>query len=209
MSIPTDPERPARPQYGEYATPEEQRARIKQPDASRALEDGSRADSASRRRSPRRSRSSPRRVGRRRHPARSRSLTTDTSDQAVRRRNLDRVVTWMLLGYGLFTVVTQIPSYLDYAGFASSFFSILGVNVTLTDPAGAQAWGIAAAVVLGVGWLLTAVLSWLRMRSGHRGWWVPLVGGIVFTFAAACLMIVPLMNDPAVWPALEKALLAA
>ncbi len=83
------------------------------------------------------------------------------------------------------------------------------MNVTLTDPAGAQAWGTAAAVVLGVGWLLTAVLSWLRLRSGHRAWWVPLVGGVVFTFAAACLMVVPLMNDPAVWPALEKALLPA
>jgi len=208
MSIPTDPERPARPQYGEYATPEEQRARIKQPDASRALEEGHALTPAP----PAVVAPVAKQPSARRPAPASGTVSlahTDTSDQAVRRRNLDRVVTWMLLGYGLFTVVTQIPSYLDYAGFASSFFSILGVNVTLTDPAGAQVWGTAAAVVLGAGWLLTAVLSWLRMRSGHRGWWVPLVGGVVFTFAAACLMIVPLMTDPAVWPALEKALLPA
>jgi hypothetical protein len=28
------------------------------------------------------------------------------------------------------------------------------------------------------------------------------VGGAVFTFASATLMLVPLMNDPAVWDAL-------
>ena len=208
MSTPSEPERPARPQYGEYATPEEQRARIKQPDASRALEEGHSVTPAAAPPVP-----SPARQPAPRRPAPASGTVslahTDTPDQAARRRNLDRVVTWMLLGYGLFTVVTQIPSYLDYAGFASSFFSILGVNITLSDPAGAQAWGIAAAVVLGVGWVLTVVLSWLRMRSGHRGWWVALVGGLVFSLVAGYLMIVPLVNDPAVWPALEKALLGA
>ena len=37
---PSAPDERPRPQYGEYATPEEQRARIQQPDATWALETG-------------------------------------------------------------------------------------------------------------------------------------------------------------------------
>ncbi len=40
MSTPSAPEERPRPQYGEYATPEEQRARIQHPDVTWALETG-------------------------------------------------------------------------------------------------------------------------------------------------------------------------
>ncbi|WP_286794938.1 DUF6264 family protein, partial [Microbacterium sp. UBA3394] len=66
----------------------------------------------------------------------------------------------------------------------------------------ARAWGFAAAVVVGLGWLLTAVLSWMSMRRGRISWWIPLVGALVFSFASGILLTVPLFQDPAVWDVL-------
>ena len=63
-------------------------------------------------------------------------------------------------------------------------FDLLGVDVELADPAAGRPWGIAAALVLAIGWLLTAALSWWSLRRGRLTWWIPVVGGIVFTFAS-------------------------
>ena len=73
---------------------------------------------------------------------------------------------------------------------------------SVSDPAAGRPWGIAAALVLAIGWCATAAVSWWSLRRGRLTWWIPLVGGIVFTFAAGALMVVPLLSDPAVWEAL-------
>lgn len=173
------PPRP-RPQYGEYATPEEQRARIRQPDATSALETG--------------------------RPAIPSAEAAPAAPAAVgappRPRTVDRVATIALLAYGLFTVVSSFPAFLDYGAYAETMFAVMGVDAELADPAAGRPWGIAAALVLAVGWIATALLSWRSLRRGRLTWWIPLVAGAVFTFAAGMLMIVPLMNDPAVWDAL-------
>lgn len=180
-ALPHDAQTPRpRPQYGEYATPEEQRARIRQPDATSALETG--------------------------RPAIPAAEAAPAAPAAVgappRPRTVDRVATIALLAYGLFTVVSSFPAFLDYGAYAETMFAVMGVDAELTDPAAGRPWGIAAALVLAVGWIATALLSWRSLRRGRLTWWIPLVAGAVFTFAAGMLMIVPLMNDPAVWDAL-------
>lgn len=62
--------------------------------------------------------------------------------------------------------------------------------------------GIAAAVVLAIGWCATAAVSLWSMRRGRLTWWIPLAAGIVFTFVAGTLMLIPLVNDPVVWNAI-------
>lgn len=180
-ALPHDAQTPRpRPQYGEYATPEEQRARIRQPDATSALEAGL--------------------------PAVPAAETAPAAPAAVgappRPRTVDRVATIALLAYGLFTVVSSFPAFLDYGAYAETMFAVMGVDAELADPAAGRPWGIAAALVLAVGWIATALLSWRSLRRGRLTWWIPLVAGAVFTFVAGMLMIVPLMNDPAVWDAL-------
>lgn len=176
-----------RPQYGEYATPEEQRARIAKPDASLVYEPAPVLDE-------------PVAVA----PSRSEAPAAPaaTSEIAPRSRAIDRIVTFALLAYGLVNVISSFPALVDFDAYAQTMFELLGVDATLTDPAAGRPWGIAAAVVLALGWIATAVLSWISLRRGRLSWWIPLVGGVVFTFLSATLMLIPLMNDPAVWDAL-------
>ncbi len=169
-----------RPRYGEYATPEEQRARIRQPESTPAP------------------------------PASAPPAPAPAADVPARAgttRRIDRIVTIGLLAYGFFTVVTAFPSLLDHAAYTSTLFSMLGVDAQLTDPAGARPWGIAAALVLATGWFVTAWASWQSIRAGRLSFWIPIVGGLVFNVLSSILMLVPIMNDPVVWPALQSAIL--
>jgi hypothetical protein len=185
------PDSPPRPQYGEYATPEEQRARIRQPAPEAATRPGSVQGTAATAAA---------------HPVSTKARPTqpplDLSTPQSRVRVVDRIVTFALLTYGLVNVVAVIPALLDYSAYADTVFELLKVDATLADPAAGRPWGYAAAIVLAAGWLITAALSWWSIRRGRLTWWIPLLGGIVFTFAAGTLMLVPIMSDPAAWNAL-------
>lgn len=177
-----------RPRYGEYATPEEQRARIQVPDVTFALETGASPESAT---------------------ASAPVVAPATAvEPTVRRpRVADRIATAMLLAFGLFNVVTSAPRLFDYDAYLDFFLGYLGVEGALADPGSGAGWGAAAAFVLIVGWLLTALVSWRSLRAGHLTFWIPLVAGIVFNITSAIFMIVPIMNDPVLWSALQSALI--
>lgn len=181
-----------RPQYGEYASPEEQRARIQQPAPEwqqpvtpAAAVMAETVDAGIR---------SPQPVA-----------DAQPAGAPVRTHMVDRVVTIALLVYGLFNVVTSFPSFLDYGTYAETMFAVMGLDVTLTDPAAGRPYGIAAAVVLAIGWIATALVSLWSLRRGRLTWWIPLAAGVFFTFVTGVLMAIPLMSDPAV----VKALLGA
>jgi len=184
MTDPVDP-RP-RPAYGEYATPEEQRARIKQPDMTRLLETGQDPDALQGA-----------------APEASPSIVSKPATAPLgRRRFADRVATIALLVYGLVTVVTGIPNMIDYEAYVGTVLGLFGVDAQLADPAAGRPWGIAAALVLAIGWLLTAYVSWRSLARGRVTWWIPLVAGIVFTFIAGILLMVPIVSDPTLWNAI-------
>ena len=171
-----------RPQYGEYATPEEQRARIRQPDVTIALDNGRPVEEAA--------------------PVAAPATVAPGADVVpTRRRPVDRIVTFALLAYGLVNVISSFAAFLDYSAYAETMFTVLGVEAELSDPASGRPWGIAAALLLTVGWLATAAVSWWNVSRGRLSWWIPLVAGVLFTFAAGVLMVIPLMNDPAAWDA--------
>ncbi|WP_106814363.1 DUF6264 family protein [Microbacterium timonense] len=170
--------RPA-PRYGQYATPEEQRARIREPAPWQAAA------------------AEPAVV-----PAPAAGVpAAPAAATAPKVRPVDRIVTFALLAYGLVNVLTSVPAFLDYGAYAETMLGLLGVDATLSDPGAGHGWAIAAALVLIVGWCATAVVSLWNLRRGRLTWWIPLVAGVVFTFAAGILMVVPLMGDPVVWQA--------
>ncbi len=175
---PTSP--PPRPQYGEYATPEEQRARIRQPAVDPLT-----------------------------HPAAPPAPVEPVAAPATglsSGRLIDRVFTFGLLGYGLFSVLTTIPSVVDYGTFAASILQTLGVDATLADPAAGRSWGLAAALVLGVGWVAAAGASWLNLRARRLSFWIPLAAGFLCNVLSSVLLLIPLLSDPTVRSALEQAL---
>lgn len=186
MSGASAPDPRPRPQYGEYATPEEQRARIAQPDVGLVYE--------------------PAPVPEQPVPVSPAERPAAAPETATRSRAVDRIVTFALLAYGLVNVVASFPALVDFTEYTDTMFGLLGVDATLSDPAAGRPWGIAAAIVLAAGWFVTAVVSWMSVRRGRLSWWIPLVGGVVFMSASAILVLIPLMNDPAVWSALENSI---
>ncbi|MFT4212026.1 MAG: DUF6264 family protein [Microbacterium sp.] len=181
MSDPV-PERP-RPQYGEYATPEEQAARIRQPAPA----------------------SSPP------VPPIDPVPAPPTASAAVPSpgRMIDRIFTFGLLGYGLFNVLTTIPTIADYGTFAANLLSTLGVDASLADPSAGRGWGVAASLVLGIGWVAAAAASWLNLRARRISFWIPLAAGVLCNMISSLLLLVPLIGDPTVWAALEQAFIGS
>lgn len=177
-----------RPQYGEYATAEEQQARIRQPDVTEALDAGVAAAPAA----------APVVVA---APAVGEPQEADAAP-APKRRPVNRIVTFALLAYGLITVVTSFNALVDYNAYADQVLGMMGLDTALAEGLDGRSFGIAAALTLIVGWAVTALLSWMVLARGHISWWIPIVGGVVFTTISAALMLIPLMGDQAVWDAI-------
>lgn len=165
-----------RPQYGEYASPEEQRARIRQPDASWAIDTGQAPGSV---------------------PAPSpRSPAAPAPRAAAAAHPVDRLVTWVLLGVGLVSVVINVPGYFALDQQLAALFTTLGIDEPIADPSGLRLWGAVAAVVLLVGYALTAWWAWAWLRRGRRAFWIPLVGAAVTLVIASVCINGPLTAEP-------------
>lgn len=170
-------ERP-RPQYGEYATAEEQRARIQRPEVTKALDAG---------------------VAPQPQPQPQAAPVADAPAgfvaPATRGARVDRIVTFGLLFYGLFSVVTTIVQLLNFPEYAERGAQMLGVTATFTNLSAGYVWGAAAALVYGVGWLLTAVFTWRRLRRGRVAFWIPLVGFVATALIAGICVTMALVGD--------------
>lgn len=121
------------------------------------------------------------------------------------RRSVDRFATIALLAYGLVNVVMTGISYLDLPTVLNEVMKILGIDGEFTDYAAGKLWGTTAAIVLGVGWTLTALLSVRRLRRGRLSWWVPLVGAVVTSIVAAICVMIAMLGDPAFAAYIAKA----
>ncbi|WJS89756.1 DUF6264 family protein [Microbacterium testaceum] len=174
---PSDEARP-RPQYGEYATPEEQRARIRRPEVTEALEAG---------------------VAPQPEPVALSSSAAKPAPMPVpttRGGQIDRIVTFGLLIYGLFSVVTSIIQLLNFPEYANNFARVFRVDATFTNLTAGYLWGAAAAAVTGIGWLLTATFTWRSMKRGRISFWIPIVGALISTIIAAVLSLIGMSSDP-------------
>lgn len=170
-----EPERTDRPQYGEYATPEEQRARIRQPDATLSIDEGYRPGTA---------------------PPAPAPEPTMGEVRVARRNHVDRVATIALLLVGAFNVVVSAASYFDFPASTARTWEMLGIPGEFTNIDAGRTWGMIAAIVLIVGYALTALLATLNLRAGRVSWWIPLVGAVVSYVVVSVCLAVPLLGDP-------------
>lgn len=188
----TDAPRPA-PQYGEYATPEQQAEIIRRsggPQHPGAVPTGDAQVLPVA--APVNSADAPGRTS-----AADGTGAPEEKGAAPTRRG-DRLITLLLLAYGLYTVVTTVPQLIDYAGFAETWMSMAGLDAEFTATAQGRAWGTTAAVLFAVGWIVTALLSWHAIARGRLSWWIALVGAVVTFILVSLCLSVPLFNDPAV-----------
>lgn len=171
-----------RPQYGEYATPEEQRARAGLPplesDAVASVPHDAPANASA--------------------PPHSPVSVRPAAAPAARPANpIGRLITAVLLGMGLVNVLMSIPGFFDLSTTLSASMQMLGVEGEFTNFAAARTWGTVSAVVMMVGYAATVWLSFRRIKAGRSAWWIPLVGFVVTMLAVSACISVPMMGDPA------------
>jgi len=178
-------ERP-RPQYGEYATPEEQRARISHPDVTHAIDAGETIQPGA---------AAPVAHGLQAAPA---SALPQADVAGTRRpRPVDRIIAIGLLGFGLVNVLFSVVSFFDLAEIIAQAMEIIGTEAEFTNTAAAELWGPIAAVVLAVGYGFTAVIALRSVRARRLSWWIPIVGAIITYIGVYACLLVPLVTDPA------------
>lgn len=189
----TDPDR-GQPQYGEYATPEEQRAAIREPAPGGApVVAGAPAAPAGADAPADPHRPADAHGGSAGHP-----LPRPTTTAARPPRRADRIITLLLLMYGLITVASAIPQLWHFAEFADAWMTLAGIDGTFTNIAQGELWGRIGVAVFVIGWLVTAGLSGLALSRGRLGWWIPMVGAIVSFIVVSVCLTVPLLGDPAI-----------
>ncbi|QAY60948.1 hypothetical protein ET475_13755 [Microbacterium protaetiae] len=172
------PERP-RPQYGEYASAQEQRARIRTPLYDEPV-------AASPTPAPVRPALTP--------PAR---WASSDAQKTAARQSVNRMITIALLAYGAFEVVRSVFGFLDPTATYDALYRMIGVPGSFSATSAVQPWLTISLVVLIGGYLVTALVSVLAMRAGRRSWWIPLVGAVVTYAVVSVLLTVPVYGDPA------------
>ena len=167
----TDTPRP-RPQFGEYATPEEQKKAIKVP-----LDD---VESI-----PVESQVSP-----------TSHISVQTPAPVKAAPGGNRFATVLLLGIGLVTILLSLSALVDLPDAISSAFAQMGVG-NFTSVALAQTMGWTAILIEVVLW---GVALWLSLRALGRGkvaWWIPLVFGVIANIAVFACVAIAMGGDPA------------
>ncbi|GAA4158683.1 hypothetical protein GCM10022286_11940 [Gryllotalpicola daejeonensis] len=197
-----DAPRPPRPAYGEYATPEEQRAAIKQPaewqlegfEAAKAEPDAS----------------APPPVPGAYHPGGVQHQPgpgapppyhwpreeSRPPQQPARVGFGDRLVTFLLLGFGFYNVLSMVFNAIDGGAAMRQSADLLGGDEgQLMTSLPSWVW-VAAAVAYAVVWLIALFASLRAIRAGRVAFWIPLVAGIVATLLAVALIVIALGENP-------------
>jgi hypothetical protein len=175
-----------RPQYGEYASPDEQVAAggiVAQPEPAGRVAPGSDASNAA--------------AGAPLNAAPSSAAQRPaTVAVAAPNRSRDVFFTAALLALGAYFVVSSIPGMLDLAATLRSVYSASGYGEYTSDST-ADALGLAAVVVQCVLYVVTVAIAIARIRAKKLAFLVPLIGGLVAVVVVTILVIMAMVLDPA------------
>ncbi|TBN57389.1 hypothetical protein EYE40_08245 [Glaciihabitans arcticus] len=168
-------ERP-RPQYGEYASPEDQAQAMGTP-----LEPVLPPPVAG-----------------------ERIESTVAPDSVIPKpRPWDRIVTTALIAIGTFAVLTYFPTFATMGETFSQAFTIAGYGDFESESL-ANSVGAVLNVVMSVFFIGSVVLAIRALRAGRRAFWIPLSAGIVFVLIVIIATVVVMTGDPAFQAYLEK-----
>lgn len=185
--LPQYGERRPRPQYGEYATPQEQAKIIADslppvsallvPPPARPLTGGG--------------------SGHRPPDAATRvSANAPVRPATPRRtRRWDLVLTAVFLGYASVNVIAQLVSRDTLATIVTQFFVAQGIGV-YTPTALTTTLGNVLNIVTLALFVVTVLATTWMLRRGRVAFWVPIVGGVAATTVALVFVVILLQSDP-------------
>lgn len=182
-----------RPQFGEYASPEEQRARIAEPiDEQRAEELGI-APVVPVERQPRHQHEPTLR-----EQTREPGVVQPGAPTVAAKRPVagDRLATSILLGLGLVGLIVTMPGLLDLPGLIRPALVRMGVSGYSSDGL-ASAMGILALGLQIALWVGAIILSSRSLRAGRLTFWIPLVAGVAANLVVVICLAVAMGADPA------------
>ncbi|GAB3609907.1 hypothetical protein GCM10027414_20320 [Humibacter ginsengiterrae] len=187
----SDPVSRPRPQYGEYATPEEQRAAIKAPETNPHYAPPDEHPAYAPQASPLHPDAAERFT-----PPQQPDAERPSDAPAVLRHPADRVVTIALLVLGLFNVITTIAGRDGIAGQIDSAYHSMGLtgDYVVTPLSGTVADVVAIAFL--ALWVVAAGLSSWAMLRGRIAFWIPLAAGVLASLVNVVGYLILFLHDP-------------
>jgi len=160
-------ERP-RPQYGEYATPEQQRAAGGTPVVQTPT------------------------------PTPTAPVATTPApalSPVAQPRRWDRILSIALLAFGLYNVITGVVQFRDLGAMLNQVYELQGVG-TYSETALTGALSTVIVVSQVVIYLVTLFVTMSLLRRGKLAFWVPLVGGALAGLIVTVSLLVLMGSDP-------------
>ena len=196
--LPKSPERRPRPQYGEYATPQEQAKIIADslPPVSPLLVAPSTVQTPAVQ-TP----AAPAPTVGSAHRAPD-AVTRASANAAVhpdaprRRRRWDLILTAVLLGYASVNVIAQLMARDLLTTIVTQFFVAQGIGA-YTPTALTTTLGNSLNVVTLTLFAVTVLVTTWMLRRGRVAFWVPIAGGVAATIVALVFVVILLQSDPA------------
>ncbi|GAB3803528.1 hypothetical protein GCM10028798_22580 [Humibacter antri] len=180
-----------RPQYGEYATAEQQRAAVKAPETNPHYSPPDEHPSQAPQPSP----FHPDAVERP-TPPQAPDAGNPADSSAGLRHPVDRMATIALLMLGLFNVITTITGRDGIAGQIDSAYHSMGLtgDYVVTPLTGTVADVVAIAFL--ALWVVAAGLSSWTMLRGRIAFWIPLAAGFLASLASVVGYLILFLHDP-------------
>ena len=193
---PKYPERRPRPQYGEYATPQEQAKIIADslPPVSPLLVPPPAAPAVQPASAP------PTAVGSAHRAPNAATRASASAAQGTaaprRRRRWDLILTAVLLGYASVNVIAQLTARDMLTTIVTQFFVAQGIG-DYTPTALTTTLGNSLNVVTLALFVLTVLATTWMLRRGRVAFWVPIAGGVAASIVALVFVVILLQSDPA------------
>ena len=113
-----------------------------------------------------------------------------------KRRTWDTVLTFALLGVGLYTVLSGYVGFSQLSDVFDQMFTQLGIG-EFTNVDAANTAGVIASIAQTVIWVIAAVGAGISLQRGRLAFWWPLAGGVLANLILVILVGVVMASDPA------------
>ena len=110
-------------------------------------------------------------------------------------RPWDLALTVAFLAFGAYSVVSSIPGLLDFGTTINQIYALSGYG-DYTELALAVGIGLGILVSQSVLFVITVVITALRLRAHKIAFFVPVIGGVVAGVVIFVLMLVAIVSDP-------------
>jgi uncharacterized membrane protein YhaH (DUF805 family) len=114
----------------------------------------------------------------------------------VQPRRWDLVTTIALIVFGTYVTVSGFATYGDLPSALTQIYSMYGYEDGYDGTAAAATFGMVINIVQVVLLAVAAYLSSRRLRTGKVTFWIPLTAGILSSATSTTLLMILLFSDP-------------